>query len=170
MLLCCQWSIAQSQLLPDSGFKIGAGIAGYTQEGATAPSIMMAFNKDFFPNTQIEINVNWITPVDVSNEEETRDLQSFLFGMNLLFKVLEDRKQAFNAGLGFTAGFYDTDWTILATEEQGNTTEFVPGFSAIVEYDFILPSYWFFGLRASISRFDADKSSWFLGGTLGYRF
>jgi hypothetical protein len=168
LVLLSATSFAQSQ--ERSAFKVSAGISRHIQEKVNAPTLELAFDKDFFPRTFIEINAAWVIPVDVSTAEETRELQSYRFGMNLFFKILEDQKQAFNAGLGFAAGFYATDWTIIATQEEGSESTFTPGFSAIVEYDFTLPSLWFFGGRASISRFDMNRSAWFLGGVLGYRF
>ena len=161
---------ATAQLLEPNAIKIGAGVGSHSLEKVAAPAISLMYNKDFFPKSIIELNATILTPVDVSTEEETRELISYQFGMNMLFKILETREQAFNAGFGFSAGYYKTNWTKLDAGEMGETSQFSPGFSAVVTYDFILPSQWLFGVRANFSRYDMDRGGWILNGVVGYRF
>lgn len=170
IFLCFTSSMLLAQIDERNVLKASVGISRHMQEKATAPTILVAFNRDFVPNTQIEISATWSVPVDVSTEEEEIDLQLIQFNTSLLYKVLAERKQAFNIGIGFSAGFYGLDKTVIATEEELPSTEFIPGFTAIAEYNYILPSQWFIGARTSIARYNADRSAWFLGAVLGYRF
>ncbi len=159
-----------AQLDEQNAFKASVGLSGHAIEKVNTPTLFLAYQKDFFPKTLIELNAAWATPVDVSTEEFMQDLQSFRFGMNFLFKVLEQRKQTFNVGMGFSGGMYNTDGIVIATQQDNSGTEFLPGFTLVTEYNYILPSQWFFGTRASIFRYDSNRRGWFLGVSLGYRF
>lgn len=166
-LFCIIHSNAQ---LERSAFKASVGIAGYSQENIQIPSLVLAFSKDFYPKTQIELYSAWMPQVEVLTEETQTDLQAFRFGLHLMYKILSERKQSFHAGLGFSAGLYLSDQTILATQEKLDSAELFPGFSAMIEYHYILPSQWLIGLRASFSNYNENRSTWFSGATLGYRF
>jgi len=162
--------ICHGQVLERNALKASIGISGHNQENVQTPTLVVAFNKDFYPKTQVELHTAWLLPVEILNQEEETDLQSFRFGMHFIYKVLEEQKHSFNIGAGFSAGLYLVDQTILATQEKSNSADFLPGFSALIEYHYILPSQWMFGFRASTARYDADRGSWFAGVSLGYRF
>lgn len=153
-----------------NALKASVGISGHIAENVQTPSLVLAFNKDFYPKTQLELHAAWLFPVEIQTVEEQIDLQHFRFGMHFVYKVLEEQKQSFKIGAGFSAGLYLVDQTVLASQEMTNSADFLPGFSLLIEYHYILPSQWMLGLRASTARYDADRGSWFLGASLGYQF
>lgn len=166
----CFTSVAVAQFNERNSIMASAGITHHGAENVNTPSVLLAYRKDFYPKTLIEISAAWAAPVDLSMEEEMAYFQSFRFGMIFLFKILEERKQSFKAGMGFSAGLYDIEETIDPLQEAESRVEFLPGFSAAIEYNYILPSQWFFGARASLHRYDNSRRGWYTGATLGYRF
>ena len=130
IIFCFLFSLSLSaQIKEPNALKAGFGISRFIEEKINTPTLLVAFNKDFYPNTFVEISAEWAMPVDVSTEDELRELSSYRFGMNLFYKVLDEPNQAFNAGVGFSAGFYGLDYTILASDEQDYTIEFNPKLS-----------------------------------------
>ncbi len=158
-----------SQVDERNALHAGVGIFHHGIENTNTTSVYFAFQKDFIPKSLIEIRAAYAAPVDLSVEEEMTYFQSFHFDMNFLFKVLDERKQTFKTGIGFSAGLYDIE-DIMLTQEDETRIEFLPGFSVVAEYNFILPSQWLFGVRTNLYRYDANRRGWFLGAVLGYRF
>lgn len=149
---------------------VSGGITHHGEENVNTPSILLAYQKDFYPKTMIEISAAYAAPVDLTVEEEMIYFQSLRFNMIFLFKILDDRKQSLKAGLGFSAGLYDIEEVLVPIQEEESRVDFFPGFSAALDYSYILPSQWFFGARISLHRYDTTRRGWYSGATLGYRF
>ena len=169
LYLCCS-AYTNAQIREPGALKAGIGITGFSQEKVSTPTILLAYEKDFYPRTLIEVSTEYALPTNADSETITCELSNYRFGMNFLFKALEESNQTFSAGLGFSAGLYQTEKIEISTLQKEVQSDFKPGFSAIIEYDFILPSNWFFGARASTFRYDADRSGWMIMGLFGLRF
>lgn len=161
---------AQSFRAESQSLKAGIGLTGYSQESVSSPSLFLEFTKDFFPRTTIGISAIGALPVDVETDTHTSKLNSFRFNMNFYYNVLDSRKQWFIAGLGLSAGHFRSKPEANSPPSAVEDATFKAGGSAIVEYNFIFSNSWLLGARGSLSRYDSNRSSWFLGVTTGFRF
>lgn len=172
IVFCFTALLLHAQPLPPSALQTGIGLSTYTREKAQTPSILVAFKKDFIPSTVLEVSGEHALISDYNLESEIGKIQSIRFGLSLLYKVVEERKQLLFAGFGFSAGLYDQDYiedsSIFSTRTQ--RTDLSPGFVIIAEYHYVLPNNLFFGGRANAFRYDEDRRGWNIGLVGGLRF
>ncbi len=165
-------TIAYAQPLPPTAIKTGIGITDYNRENENAPTLLLAFNKDFLPKTAIEVSLEWALPIDYQLDFESGKLQSLRIGLSFLYKAVDERNQLLHLGLGFSGGLYNRDYieVFASGSIQEQRTDLTPGFAAIVEYHYVLPNDLFIGARGSAFRYDADRGGWSLGLVGGIRF
>ena len=168
--LLCPELAAQSYRSERNGLSGSIGISHFVQEKKNALTAIAAFNRHFLPNTSIEISASGSLPVDVNTNEEEQQLSALRFGMNLYYHVLDTRRQAFQVGLGLSAGFFQTKRTVLATQFASDDNDFKPGVNVLFQYYFLPADRWLIGARASLSRFDNERSIWYFGALAGFRF
>jgi hypothetical protein len=154
----------------ENDLKLGLGIIHYPSPNASALAFYGGFSRPFFPKSIVEISAAAALPVDYVTTTEERKLSSYHFGMNLYFNLIDQRKQNFRIGLGFTAGIFDTDWKVTATGLMGTDHVFQPGLAILMEYNLIFNQRFILGVLAKGLLYGDDKSAFFGGLHGGFRF
>ncbi len=154
----------------DNDLKLGLGMIHYPSPNASALAFYGEFSRPFFPKSIVEISAAAALSADYVTTTEERELSSYHFGMNLYYNFIDQRKQNFRIGLGFTAGVFDTDWKVTATDQTGTDHVFQPGLAILMEYNLIFNERFILGILAKGLFYGDDKSAFFGGLNGGFRF
>lgn len=154
----------------ESDIKLGVGLTHYPSPNTSSVSFYGEFSRPFFPNTIVGISAAAALPVEYLESTEERKLSSYHFAMNMYFAIIDQQKQNFKIGLGFTAGIYDIDWKVIDTGQTGRDHTFQPGLAILMEYNLIFNKRFILGVTAKGLLYGDDKSVLFGGIHGGYRF
>ncbi len=149
---------------------LGVGLIHYPSPNASGLAFYGEYSRPFFSKTMIGISAAAALPVEYTTSEEQQRLSSYHFSMDFYYKLIKMQKQLFKIGFGFSAGSYDTEWTVIDTGLTGTDHVFQPGLAILMEYNLIFSQRVILGVTAKGLLYGDDKSALFAGLHGGFRF